>query len=182
MSIEIEAKLKVGSLKAVENKLGQLGGEFVARQRQSDDFFDDAGETISKSDKALRVRRQQVDNGTRFFLTYKGPKETSNFKKRQEIELEIKEADSLCDIFSALGYKKVLTVEKERRLWRFGGCEVALDTLALIGAFVEIEGPDNEKIADVQKKLGLADVPHIVESYARLVEQKLRINEGKETR
>jgi hypothetical protein len=39
---------------------------------------------------------------------------------------------------------------------------------------VEIEGPAEKKIAAVQKKLGLSDSPHISESYAILVERKLR--------
>jgi len=45
--------------------------------------------------------------------------------------------------------------------------------LPLLGYFVEIEGPDDEKIADVQRNLGLSDLPHIQESYAYLMERKL---------
>jgi hypothetical protein len=56
-----------------------------------------------------------------------------------------------------------------------------LDELPLLGSFVEIEGPDAESIANVQKKLGMSDLPHIVESYACLMQQKLR-QLGKEQR
>jgi len=55
-------------------------------------------------------------------------------------------------------------------------CEVALDQLPLIGDFVEIEGPDEAKIATVQKSLGLTDLPHITESYASLVAKKQIVN------
>ena len=172
MYTEIEAKLKVDSLQEIERKLAELGAEFREEQLQTDYHFDDADSELTKTDRCLRLRRQMVGSSERFFLTYKGAKEESNFKKRQEIETEIKDADSAQKLLSALGYEKVLVVEKKRRLWRLGDCEVALDWLPLLGKFVEIEGPDDEKIADAQRSLGLADLPHITESYASLVAKK----------
>ncbi len=38
---------------------------------------------------------------------------------------------------------------------------------------MEIEGPDEEQIAEVQEKLGLADLPHIPQSYAFMIKNKL---------
>jgi hypothetical protein len=43
-----------------------------------------------------------------------------------------------------------------------------------LGTFVEIEGRSSEKIADVQRILGLSDLPVILESYASLMAKKLR--------
>jgi adenylate cyclase, class 2 len=182
MYIEIEAKLKVDSLEPIEEKLKSIGAEFVAEQIQSDEHFDDAVSSMKNGDKCLRLRRQQVEGDTRYVLTYKGPKEKSNYKKRQEIEVEITNSDSMEHLLSALGYKPKLTVEKTRRLWKYGGCEVALDELPVIGCFVEIEGPDDEKITDVQEKLGLAGVTHIKESYACLISRKLQENNTRKTR
>ena len=173
MGIEIEAKLKVDSLPEIERKLGELGAEFLAEQRQTDYHFDDASRTLTSSDRCLRIRRQSVGGNQQFFLAYKGAKESSNFKKRQEIETEIKDADSTQSLLAALGYEKVFTVEKTRRLWQFGGCHVALDCLPLLGDFVEIEGPDDVRIADVQESLGLARVPHIPRSYAQLIKEEM---------
>ena len=182
MSIEIEAKLKVDSLKPIEEKLKSLGAEFVVEQLQSDEHFDDAQSTLKNGDRCLRLRRQQVGGKTKYILTYKGAKEKSNFKKRQEIEVEITNAESMEQLLSALGYERKLCVKKKRRLWRLGGCEVALDELALLGCFVEIEGPDVQKIADVQNKIGLSHIPHTPESYASLVERMLRTNDARETK
>lgn len=174
MCVEIEAKLKVDSLQQVEHKLTELGARFVAEQLQADYHFDDANATFTKTDRCLRLRCQRDGKSERFFLTYKGAKEKSRFKKRQEIEIEIKDPDSARKLLSALGYKKVLVVEKTRRVWQFGGCEVALDRLPLLGDFVEIEGPDEEKIAAVQSNLGLSALLHIPQSYAALTGAKLR--------
>ncbi|MBN2183457.1 MAG: class IV adenylate cyclase [Sedimentisphaerales bacterium] len=172
MFIEIEAKLKVDSLAEVENKLRQLDAEFVAEQDQSDIHFDDLSANLSGSDKCLRLRRQVVGETIRLFLTYKGAKEKSNYKKRQEIEFEVGDAESAEKLLAALGYERRLSVDKKRRLWKFGGCEVALDKLKELGEFVEIEGPDDEKISEVQKSLGLGNLPHIKKSYAALIMEK----------
>jgi predicted adenylyl cyclase CyaB len=174
MCVEIEAKLKVDSLPEVERKLGELGAEFVAEQEQTDHLFDDAARTLTSSDRCLRIRRQSASGSQQFILAYKGAKESSNFKKRQEIQVEIKDADTAQNLLTALAYEKVLTVEKNRRLWRVGGCEVALDHLPTLGDFVEIEGPTDKMIADVQKSLGLAGVAHIAKSYAQLVKERNR--------
>ncbi len=179
--VEIEAKLKVESLEEIRHKLTELGAEFLQEQMQADYHFDDANMTLKETDRCLRLRRQLVDKNERFFLTYKGAKEKSSFKKRQEIEIEIADSESVRKLFSALGYENVLTIEKKRITWQLGDCVVALDELPLIGKFVEIEGPDEKKIEDVQRSLGLSGLPHIKKSYADLITARLR-ELGKEQR
>jgi len=174
MHIEVEAKLKVDSLEQVAAKLTELGAEFRQEQLQIDNYFDDANRVLTKTDRCLRLRRLLAGKSERFFLTYKGAKEKNEFKKRQEIEIEVEDGNSAEKLLLLLGYNKALVFEKKRRIWRFGECEVALDELPLLGSFVEIEGPDGEKIADVQRNLGLSDLPPILESYASLMEEKLR--------
>lgn len=173
MCVEIEAKLKVDSLPDVENKLKKLGADFIAEQAQSDIQFDDVNSSLITTDRCLRLRLQSSGDSKQVFLTYKGAKETSDFKKRQEIEIETKDAERTQRLLFALGYEKVLVVEKKRRLWRFGHCDVALDHVSELGCFVEIEGPDDETITDVQKRLGLAHLPSIAKSYAQMIHEKL---------
>jgi adenylate cyclase class 2 len=176
---EIEAKLKVDSLDEVEARLKELDAEFVEEQFQSDCHYDDAEATLTNNDKCLRLRKQTAGQYSRYFLTFKGAKEQSNFKKRREIDIEIADADSTEKLLTALGYEGTLSVEKTRRLWKFHGCEIALDNLQLLGDYVEIEGPDDEIIVEVQKMLGLESLSHIAKSYASLIVDKLRhqINE-----
>jgi len=174
MAIEIEAKLKVGSHKQVIDRLHKLGAEFVSEQIQKDFYFDDQSETLTKTDKCLRLRRQRTGKSEKIFLTYKGAREKAKYKRREEINVEVNDADAVEKLLSGIGFNKALAVEKKRSVWRLGGCEVGLDSVALLGDFVEIEGPSEEKIADVQKKLGLSDLPHIAESYAVLVREKIR--------
>ena len=174
MHIEIEAKIKVNSLQEVAARLSELGAEFLSEYVQKDQYFDDAGRTLTKTDRGIRLRRQKSGNEEKIFLTYKGAREKDRFKKRQEIEMEITDGDSIENLLLAIGYEKAIVFEKKRRVYRLGGCEVALDELPLLGSFVEIEGPDGEKISDVQKNLGLSDLPSIKESYAGLMAAKLK--------
>ena len=181
MHTEIEAKLKVDSLPELERKLGEVGAEFVAEQLQTDTYFDDDGAALKKSDRALRLRRQRTGQKENTLLTYKGAKEKNDFKKRLEIEIEVGDGDSVEKLLSELGYEKALVFEKRRQIWQIDDCVVCLDELPLLGCFVEIEGPDGGTIADVQKKLDMSDLQHIVESYACLMQRKLN-QLGKEQR
>ena len=182
MHIEIEAKLKVGSLPAVVKKLKAAGARFVGKHLQTDAYFDDGKSSLRKSDSALRLRRQVVsatrmaDKGRKeqIIVAFKGPKQKGRFKQRQEIQFEVSDTRLAETVFASLGYKKALVFQKKRQVWLLGGCEVALDELPLLGSFVEIEGPDEKRIAAVQKKLGLADLPHIPDSYAVLMQRQLR--------
>ena len=173
MNVEIEAKLKVDSLPDVERKLKELRAEFIAVQSQRDILFDNADATLIATDRCLRLRSQSVGESKTFFLTYKGAKEESDFKKRQEIEFEINNIEQAQRLFMALGYHKILVVEKERRLYHWGHCDIALDHLSSLGDFVEIEGPDDETIAHVQKSLELTDLPSIAKSYAQMIREQL---------
>jgi adenylate cyclase class 2 len=174
MCSEIEAKFKVDSLDQTERRLAEFRAEFLAEQLQTDYYLDDIDAALTKTDRCLRLRRQLAAGSERFFLTYKGAKEKDRFKKRQQIEIEITDADGAERLLSALGYERALVFEKKRRVWQLAGCQVALDQLPLLGSFVEIEGPSDEKIAAVQTRLGLASLPHLTQSYALLMEQKLR--------
>ena len=174
MHTEIEAKLKVGSLQEIERKLAEVGAEFVEEQLQADTYFDDVDGSLRGGDRALRLRRQKAGQKEKTFVTYKGPKQKDDFKKRREIEIEVGDGDSAEELYSALGYEKALVFEKKRRVWHLRRCVVCLDELPLLGSFVEIEGPDGHLIADVQKILGLSGLQHIVDSYACLMQQKLR--------
>ena len=174
MDCEIEAKLKVDSIEQVQDILKEIGAEFVAEQTQKDVLFDDVNNTLQKADSCLRLREQFTDVSSKYILAFKGAKEESNFKKRPEVEVEIIDADSVTKLLSALGYEPKMFVEKKRRLWKIDDCEVALDRLNKLGDFVEIEGPDDGKIMEVQKRLGLEDVPHIPKSYASMVMENIK--------
>jgi adenylate cyclase, class 2 len=174
--VEIEAKLKVDSLEPVAQKLKQIGAIFGGSIFQTDSYFDDTSGSLAKSDRALRLRCETRDDRVKNILTYKGPREGGQFKRRQEIQFGVDDTEQVATFLAALGFEKSLVIRKRRKLWHLEGCEIAFDDLVGLGAFVEIEGPSEQKIADIQSRLGLAHLPHIKEGYATLMR---RYNETK---
>jgi adenylate cyclase, class 2 len=170
---EIEAKLKVDSLNPVREKLAKVGAVFVEERLQKDSYFDFTDDILSRGDRGLRLRRQLAGQNEKVILTYKGVKEENKFKKRQEIEVEVGSGDSAEGLLLAVGFEKKLVVEKKRQVWRLKECEIALDEVTMLGNFIEIEGPNEDKIADVQKILGLEDSKHIKHGYSHLLRKKL---------
>ncbi|MFC1766850.1 class IV adenylate cyclase [Planctomycetota bacterium] len=166
---EIEAKLRVADLTAVETKLQELQAPFLGEQLQTDDYFENSQGTLAREDRCLRLRHEQVDDQETLFITYKGPKQAGAFKIREELEVEVSDGETTRLLFGALGYGPALVVKKSRRLYRYQDCLVGLDRLPALGSFVEIEGPSESQIAQVQETLGLSSCPHIPESYACLM-------------
>jgi adenylate cyclase class 2 len=173
MPIEIEAKLKVDSHQPVIEKLKAASAKFLCEQLQTEQYFDTPEKTLTNADKCLRLRKITKSDTEKIILTYKGPKQKDDFKKRTELELELADLDTAANLLAALGYEKALVYEKKRTIWKLDDCEIALDQLPLLGNFVEIEGPNAENISNIQKTLGLEDSKHIMQSYAHLMQKEL---------
>ena len=180
MGTEIEAKLKVESLAEVEQRLQVCEAEFVAEQHQQDVYYDDPLRALAGGDRCLRVRHQRVGGVEECFLTHKGPKLKDNFKNREEIEVSIGDGQVMDRLLTSVGFKRAFVVKKTRRVWRMGGCLVALDEVADLGTFVEIEGPDDRAIKAVQKGLGLDGLSHVPKGYASMMSTKIRQDRPKE--
>lgn len=180
MALEIEAKLRIDSHESLTEKLNCLGAEFRHSLRQADYYFDNAQSSMVQDDCCLRLRHETIKKPAclagcddECILTYKGPKGGGRYKSREEIETSVETPEAMITILERLGYSKSLAFDKRRDLWLFGGCDVCLDTLPLIGCFVEIEGESEESVWEVQKKLGLEKLEHETLSYACLLRGKL---------
>ncbi|HIJ71527.1 MAG TPA: class IV adenylate cyclase [Planctomycetes bacterium] len=175
MSLEIEAKVKVESLKEIADRLAAIGGQLQYDLLQTDTYFDDADHALLAYDCGLRLRRQKGRAGEKVLLTYKGPRQKTRFKSRDEIEIEVSDFATAVELLTALGYQKTLEFDKRRQVWRFLESTVCLDELPLLGSFLEIEASSEQTVADTLRKMELADMPHISESYAHLI--RARLNE-----
>jgi len=176
---EIEAKLKVQSHEQIRERLNELGALFIDEQYQSDFYFDKPDGTLTKTDRCLRIRHSQSGRTKKIILTYKGRKQKDDFKKRTQFETKLGDSEPIEKIFNEIGYSKKLLVEKKRQSWLLNKCEVALDQVPGLGKFVEIEGPDSQKIHSVKKRLGLEKLKNITESYAFLLQKKTLKNKAK---
>ena len=159
---ETEAKFKVKSFSAVRRALRAEGGEYLGTVLQTDRYLDTASRSLLNSDTAVRVRTVKVlrspphGQDRRPLLTFKGPiARGKRSKRRREIQTRVDDGAAVVEILRSVGLTRSLMVQKRRASYRMGRCLVELDELPLIGRFVEIEGPNTEKIEAARRKLKL---------------------------
>jgi adenylate cyclase, class 2 len=143
MPYEIEQKFHCDDIAALRDQLvalGATGGDFV---NQADHYFNHPSRDFAQTDEAFRIR--QV--GPRNVITYKGAKIDATTKSRYEQEVALADgpaaADACGDVFRRLGFVPVATVRKRRQIWKLMrdgfAVEAALDEVAAVGSFVELE-------------------------------------------
>jgi len=172
MPVELEAKFKVESHDAVRGRLVQAGAHLVSNGLEHNVIYALPGDSPHLRGCGLRVRTVTFDSASRpeqATLTFKGPVLPGSLKRREEIEVALGDGPQGARIFEKLGYAVLLRFEKRRERWSMDGCLIELDTVPYIGAFVEIEGPDEPAIRSAQARIGLADAPHIQASYVRML-------------
>lgn len=165
---EIEAKVRVPELETTAAKLKAIGAAFLCEVRESDLYLDCQGQ-LKQNGCGLRIRRQDGGQRPKAMVTFKGAKVKSVYKSRPEYEMEVSSAETAERIFAGLGYAKRIIVEKTRHQWQLDACVVCLDDVSGLGCFVEVEGPDENAIGGVLRKLDLQDEPHIQTGYAEML-------------
>lgn len=171
MSVELECKVAVPDHEPVRRALKAAGATFVGRVLEVNRLFDRSDGSLVASGRGLRVRSTTALEGAApgATLTYKGPRQSSTFKLREEIEVGVDDAVSMANVLGALGFIERFRFEKRRESWRMAPCLIELDELPVLGWFVEVEGPDEATIRRVLQQLGVERVEPIRESYVTLL-------------
>ncbi|MCX5751161.1 MAG: class IV adenylate cyclase [Candidatus Saganbacteria bacterium] len=163
MANETEIKFRLRNPDDLRAKLQEIGTEFAGKQHELDLFFD-CENTMRKKLGMIRIRKTR-DKG---FLTFKGPtQKDSQFKIREEIEVEVNDPDKLIEIFSRMGYRQIGGKEKEREVYHFKNIHILLDRLPFIGYYLELEG-EKEEIMEAVTMLGLDMKDSTPRSYSDL--------------
>jgi adenylate cyclase class 2 len=176
MPVEIEAKMTVESFDPVRARLREAGATGPVEHFEVNTFFDTEDRSLLAADEGLRLRldREVASNRARHIVTYKGPRRLGPLKAREELEVELIDADSAAQLFERLGYLPTLSFEKRRETWELDRCKVELDELPHLGRFVEIEGQDEQSVMRVRERLGLASRPIVKSSYIALLMSHLQ--------
>jgi adenylate cyclase class 2 len=145
---EIEAKFAVPGLDPIRQHLLQLAARLTRPRLQETNLrFDFPDGRLQRAGQVLRLRK---NHDTR--LTFKAPGPAP--EQRVELEVEVDQAEATQKMLEALGFGVFFLYEKYRETFILEGVEVMLDELPF-GAFVEIEGPDLERIRRVAERIGL---------------------------
>jgi adenylate cyclase class 2 len=167
---EMDRKIEVS-----EKDILGIGSVFQRKVEQMDIYLSHPSRDFSKTDEAFRIR---VEDKRIVKLTYKGPKISERSKSRleKEITLDIEDIDGLREIYSHLGFREVMSVIKERRIYHLEGVEIDLDKVTGLGVFCEMEIlSDNiveaeEKLIGILNKIGWTDLER--RSYMELLLEK----------
>jgi len=150
-------------------------GRHVDTVVQRDTYYDAPHRSFADTDEALRVRREDHEDGTETRLTYKGPLVDEVSKSREEAETAVGDAEALATALERLGFEPAATVEKRRERYAVEGYTVVLDEVSGVGEFVEIERESDDLEAAregafaLARELGFDPEDGIRESYLGMV-------------
>jgi adenylate cyclase class 2 len=172
MQLEVEQKYPVTDHAQLRTQLSALGCLFHAPLEQADLYFAHPARNFKDTDEALRLRRGVAEGGSDDVrITYKGPKLDSTTKTRREIELPISGAhgyEQYRELLEVLGFRAVMEVRKTRTPgtieWDGAEIEVALDDVAGLGTFIELEilssaeelNAAKQRLASLAARMGLS--------------------------
>lgn len=119
MSVEVEIKLKIEDPEQLIEKLEGLGFIKGEQLMESDTYFTSEDHDFVKLGEALRVRQiRNVDTDEiSAVITYKGKKLDDCSMAREELELEIPDAEVGKTLLQRIGFYSVPVLEKKR--WYF---------------------------------------------------------------
>lgn len=90
----------------------------------------------------LRLRTETADHtADRNSINFKRwlPLGAAEATHADEFESGITDKEAVRKLLDALGYTEIITVDKIRRQWQLAGVIVAMDTVAGLGSFIEVE-------------------------------------------
>ena len=139
---EVELKFALADPDAMVAELSGRGARRGRTVEQRDVYFSHPQRDFGRTDEALRVRTIDGDG----YVTYKGPVVDSQTKTRREIEIGLSGQDAgarLGQMLELLGFRPVREVRKQRQPfhleWQDCEFEIAIDQVAGLGTFVEVE-------------------------------------------
>lgn len=137
--IEIEIKVRV------ENSARLIGflhdnAKFEGEFHQIDHYFNTPHrnfDAVRPINEWLRLRESAGHDVITYKMWHRD--DAGNATYADEYETTIGNLATMRKIFAALGFTPLVKVEKNRRIWRYRDYEVAIDRVANLGDFIEIE-------------------------------------------
>ena len=166
MPVEIEKKYRLtkSQRRQIEQRMRELSITPGELEHEENTIY--RGGVLDRPGCALRLRRVN----DRAMLTFKQRRPSSSaIKFQDENEVVVADAEALAAILTALNFRPGLVYEKRRTRWQVGKAKVVIDELPF-GLFMEIEASVKE-IKRVEKILGAADLPAVMETYPSLTRQ-----------
>lgn len=172
MAVETEAKFRVESHEPIRRRLRAAGARCLGTVLETNRILDRPDGSLRRQGCGLRLRTSEaLEGGTvRTTLTFKGPRAPGPLKVREELEVDLPDAETMGGILVRLGFVTVLWYEKRRESWQIADGRVELDEPPHLGWFVEIEAPDEAAVRRIQSELSLQDADMVAASYVHMLD------------
>lgn len=149
-----------------EMRLISLGFMKIDEVFQEDIYYAAPNWEKTYYDELMRVRKE----GSRYFLTYKGPQTDGSLSEKPKIEFEVEPFSK--DALKKLGYKEIICLKKRREKW-LGCClGLSIDEFEDGRRFLEFRAADAKKekeIMNILKALGVPKHSITKKSYLELM-------------
>jgi adenylate cyclase, class 2 len=94
--------------------------------------------------------RQEADCVT---MSVKITKDNKKIEDQHEVCIKVSDFEEAREILNTLGCQEKAYQESKRELWKIDNVEITIDEWPFLEPFVEIEGPSEQAVKDVAKKL-----------------------------
>ena len=145
MNVEVEVKIEIENFEEVKAKVSAVG-KLIKSIKQIDEYYvpchRDFFAQKPQPTEWLRIRT----NPDKVIFEYdKSINKKANGEQEcaEEYETVISDPEEFRKILNFLDFKKVVNVDKQREYWDCGDLEIALDNVAGLGSFIEVEAKGN---------------------------------------
>lgn len=142
IEIEVQVETIEKFIKFLKNK-----AKFVREERQVDKYFTPYHRDFTRYRPVKEWLRLRY-SPNKYFINYKNWHIENDGKSYycDEFESKIGDIKQFENIFNALNFKLLVTVDKIRKIWVYKNYEIALDSVKRLGEFVEIEYKNSKTI------------------------------------
>lgn len=136
---EIEIQVQVEKSKKLLAFL-EKNAQFIGQERQLDVYYEPAHRKFTNVRPILEWLRLRKSSA-KFSINYKCWHYDKNGKSHycDEYETKVEDLSQAKKIFKVLNMKKLVTVDKVRKIWMHKDYEISIDSIKGLGDFVEIE-------------------------------------------
>lgn len=172
--LETEIKFLLPDLKSIRRRILKLGAHSKGRIFESNYRYDDNRQSLAQRRSLLRLRR---DREAILTFKYPPPEESTDYKVRSELEVNISDFETMHLILKKLGFHREQVYEKWRETLDLDQVHFCLDEMPF-GDFLEIEGPP-ERIRELAARLELLWDQRILMNYLQIfqcIKDRLKLN------
>lgn len=161
MEKELEVKVLGVDVKAIEDRIVELGGNLIADEEQINTLIDSRDEPIkSYLDAYLRIRETKdlLTGDEKTELTLKKNILNKELRENEEFNVLLEKKETMLEILKDLGFNNITVGFKHRKSYRFMKARIDIDTWdkeTYPEAYIEIEVKNQDDLKTIVDILGI---------------------------